>query len=299
MARRGAGARRPLRGGRRAATWRVARWAGVAAGAFVVGSALAVLALRWIDPPLTPLMLIRLAEGAVHGRWVGIDQRSVSLDRVSPALLRAVIAAEDAHFFTHWGVDVAAARKARAWNLRHAHQGRVRGASTITMQCARNVFLWQGRTYVRKALELWFAALMELLWSKARILEVYLNVIEWGPGIYGVEAASERWFDVPASRLDARQAALLAAVLPNPLARNPAAPSRYVDRRAAMIARRAARVRLAPIGRQDAATRRVRRQPESRAPRGTSRGPSSVRLSRTSPSTTTPPAKRTSPRTTK
>jgi monofunctional biosynthetic peptidoglycan transglycosylase len=205
---------------------------------------LSVLAVRWINPPATPLMMIRLAEGAVHRRWVGVDQRWVPLDQVSPELLRAVIAAEDAHFFTHWGVDMDALRKARAWNARHERQGRVRGASTITMQCARNVFLWQGRTYVRKALELWFTALMEATWSKRRILEVYVNVIEWGPGVYGAQAAAERYFRVPAARLDARQAALLAAALPDPLTRNPAAPTAFLDARATRIARRAALVRL-------------------------------------------------------
>jgi len=227
----------------------ILRWAGIAAAVFVVSSVLSVLALRWINPPVTPLMLVRLAEGAVHRRWVGIDQRWVPLDDVSPSLLRAVIAAEDAHFFTHWGVDVDALRKARAWNARHERQGRVRGASTITMQAARNVFLWQGRTYVRKALELWFTALMEGLWSKRRILETYVNVIEWGPGVYGVQAAAERYFHVPASRLDGRQAALLAAALPNPLTRNPADPSPFLDARATRIARRAALVRLKGVGR--------------------------------------------------
>ncbi len=235
----------------------VLRWVGAGVVVFVLGSALAVLALRWIDPLVTPLMLIRLAQGAAHREWVGIDHRPVPLDHVSPALLRAVIAAEDAHFFAHWGVDLDALRKARAWNRRHAAQGRIRGASTITMQCARNVFLWQGRTYVRKALEIWFAGVIELFWSKPRILEMYLNVIEWGPGIYGAEAASERYFGVPASRLDDRQAALLAAVLPNPLARNPAVPSPYVDGRATMIARRAGRVRLGPLGDRDSRTRRA------------------------------------------
>ena len=205
---------------------------------------LSVLAIRWINPPATPLMMIRLAEGAVHRRWVGVDRRWVPLDQVSPELLRAVIAAEDAHFFTHWGVDMDALRKARAWNARHERQGRVRGASTITMQCARNVFLWQGRTYVRKALELWFTALMEATWSKRRILEVYVNVIEWGPGVYGAQAAAERYFRVPAAHLDARQAALLAAALPDPLTRNPAAPTAFLDARATRIARRAALVRL-------------------------------------------------------
>jgi len=222
----------------------ILRWAGIAAAAFVLVSMLSVLAVRWINPPVTPLMVIRLAEGAVHGRWVGVDQRWVPLDQVSPELLRAVIAAEDAHFFTHWGVDMDALRKARAWNARHERQGRVRGASTITMQCARNVFLWQGRTYVRKALELWFTALMEATWSKRRILEVYVNVIEWGPGVYGAQAAAQRYFHVPAARLDVRQAALLAAALPDPLTRNPAAPTAFLDARATRIARRAALVRL-------------------------------------------------------
>ena len=148
----------------------------------------------------------------------------------------------------------------------------MRGASTITMQCARNVFLWQGRTYVRKALEIWFTGLMELFWSKRRILEVYLNVIEWGPGVYGVQAASEHYFDVPASRLDARQAALLAAVLPSPLERNPAQPTPAVDRRAMMIARRAARVRLGPLGipargaHRTVMTSRVRKRTSNDAP---------------------------------
>jgi len=227
----------------------ILRWAGIAAAVFVAGSVLSVLVFRWINPPFTPLMMIRLAEGAVHLRWVGIHQRSVPLDQVSPELLRAVIAAEDAHFFTHWGVDVDALRKARAWNARHERQGRVRGASTITMQCARNVFLWQGRTYVRKALELWFTALMEAMWSKRRILEVYVNVIEWGPGVYGVQAAAERYFHVPAARLDTRQAALLAAALPNPLTRNPADPTPFLDARASRIARRAALVHLRGVGR--------------------------------------------------
>jgi len=226
---------------------RVIRWGAGIAVIFVVCSTLAVLAVRWINPPVTPLMVAELFRGVLHGRWVGIDHHWVPLDRVSPALVRAAIAAEDAHFFTHWGVDVPALRKAQAWNRRHAGEGRLRGASTITMQCARNVYLWQSRTYVRKALEIWFAALMEVLWSKRRILEVYLNVIEWGPGIYGAQAAADRYFRVPAERLNARQAALLAAALPDPLARNPGAPTRALDARASRIARRAAMVRLGAL----------------------------------------------------
>jgi monofunctional biosynthetic peptidoglycan transglycosylase len=117
------------------------------------------------------------------------------------------------------------------------------------MQCARNLFLWQGRSWVRKALETYLAYLLELLWGKARILEVYLNVVEWGDGVYGAEAAARRYFGVPASRLDARQAALLAAALPDPRRSNPAAPSRYLAARAALIEVRAAAVRLERLAR--------------------------------------------------
>jgi monofunctional biosynthetic peptidoglycan transglycosylase len=234
--------RRAASGRSRFARW--ARWSGLAGAGFLVASVLGVVVYRFVDPPITPLMLIRLGQGAVHRRWVGIDHHSVPLSHVNPALLRAVIAAEDARFFRHRGVDWDALHKARAWNTRHASSGRVRGASTITMQCARNVFLWQGRTYLRKALEIGFALLMERMWSKRRILEVYVNVIEWGPGVYGVEAASRRAFGIPASRLNARQAGLLAAVLPSPLRRSARSPSTYVERRGAMIARAALRVRL-------------------------------------------------------
>jgi membrane carboxypeptidase/penicillin-binding protein PbpC len=115
------------------------------------------------------------------------------------------------------------------------------------MQCARNVFLWQDRTWVRKAFEAWFTVLLELAWSKRRILEVYLNVIEWGPGVYGAEAAAERYFALPAARLTTRQAALLAAALPSPLRSNPAAPSRSLESHAARIRARMARVDLGPL----------------------------------------------------
>lgn len=211
-----------------------------ALAAFVVGSVLAVLAYRVVRPPLTPLMVIRTVEGDGGG-----TRTWVPLARVSPVLQRAVIAAEDARFFTHGGFDVSAIRRAQAYNARHPRR-RPRGASTITMQCARNVFLWPGGSWVRKGLEAWFAGLMELLWDKHRILEVYLNVIEWGRGLYGVEAASRTYFGVPAASLDARQAALLAAALPNPRRWNPARPTAYLDARARLIQARAARVRLSP-----------------------------------------------------
>jgi monofunctional biosynthetic peptidoglycan transglycosylase len=199
-----------------------------------------VAVYRVVDPPFTPLMLIRAVEGA------GIERRWVRLDAVSPALLRAVIAAEDARFFTHHGIDLEAVEQARDDNLRHPER-HPRGASTITMQCARNVFLWQGRSYVRKALEAYVAVLLELVWGKARILEVYLNVAEWGRGVYGVEAAARRAFGVPARALDRDQAALLAAVLPAPRRLDPAAPTAHLRRRADVITRRASQVDLAPL----------------------------------------------------
>ncbi len=211
--------------------------------ALFVASVAAVVVYRFIDPPLTSLMMIRTVERMAAGRAGRIRQQWVDLKRISPALLRAVIAAEDTRFFDHHGVDLEALHDARAYNLRQRGR-RKRGGSTITMQCARNVFLWPGRTYVRKALEIYFSALMELLWGKRRILEVYLNVIEWGPDIYGVEAAARRHFGTSAATLDAWQAALLAAALPNPRRLDPAAPSRYLQGRAAVIARRAAAVRL-------------------------------------------------------
>jgi monofunctional biosynthetic peptidoglycan transglycosylase len=199
----------------------------------VAGTLLAFLALtllyRVIDPPLTPLMV---REGLVHG----IVRDGVALDHVSPALLRAVIAAEDAGFFAHRGIDWEAVRRAREYNARHGDEPR-RGGSTITMQCARNVFLWQGKSYVRKALEAGIAYVLEVLWGKRRILEVYLNVAQLGPCTFGVEAASRRFFDKPASRLDASEAALLAAALPRPTDARVDAPSPWLRARAAHVRR--------------------------------------------------------------
>jgi len=154
-----------------------------------------------------------------------------------------VIASEDARFLAHHGVDFEELERARRYNERHRGK-RVRGASTITMQCARSVFLWPDRTWIRKGFEVYFTGLLELLWGKRRILEVYLNVIEWGDGVYGVEAAAQGAFGVPASRLTPGQAALLAAVLPSPLRWSAAKPSSYVRSRAARIAARARQVSL-------------------------------------------------------
>jgi len=213
-------------------------------GAIMVGL---VVAYRFVPPPLTPLMVIRMVEAGAGGRGVGVVRRWVGLERVSPALVRAVIAAEDARFFLHHGIDVAAAREAQRFNATHGGH-RVRGASTITMQCARNVFLWPGRTWTRKGLEAVLAVLLEVGWGKRRIVEIYLNVVEWGDGLYGAEAAAERYFGVPAIQLNDHEAALLAAALPSPRRSNPAAPSAYLRARAAVIESRARSVTLSPLG---------------------------------------------------
>jgi monofunctional biosynthetic peptidoglycan transglycosylase len=213
--------------------------------ALVALSVVAVLVVRVVNPPLTPLMVIRVVQGAVAGRVVAIDRRWVALDAVSPSLLRAVIASEDARFFDHHGFDFR--ELDRAWQGSRDGE-RLRGASTITMQVAKNVYLWPGRTWLRKGVEAWLTLLIELLWSKRRILEVYVNVAEWGDGIYGVEAASLLYFGVPAAGLGERQASLLAAALPSPLRSDPAAPSRYLSARAARIRQRMGDVDLAPLG---------------------------------------------------
>ncbi|MEO6026900.1 MAG: monofunctional biosynthetic peptidoglycan transglycosylase [Candidatus Binatia bacterium] len=221
----------------------VLRWCARLAFGFVVVTFAFVTLYHYVNPPLTPLMVIRMIEGVLTGKPVGVDRAWVPLQAISPVMLRSVIAAEDARFFQHWGVDVKELEQARAYND-HQRGRRFRGARTITMQCARSVFLWPGRTYVRKALEVYLAMLMEQLWGKRRILEVYVNVVEWGPGVYGVEAAARRAFAVPAVQLEGERAALLAAALPAPRRFDPAAPSAAMRRRATTIAARARAVEL-------------------------------------------------------
>jgi monofunctional biosynthetic peptidoglycan transglycosylase len=222
---------------------RFVRWAVRLVVGFVIASVVGVAVYRWVDPPLTPLMVLRAVEARAAGRPGRLTRRWVDLDQISPALLRAVVVAEDARFLEHNGVDLEAVRRAIDYNARHKGR-RIRGAGTITMQCARNVFLWPGRSWLRKGLEVYLAHLLELVWGKRRILEVYLNVAEWGDGLYGVEAAARTYFGVPASRLGTRESALLVAVLPDPRRWNPATPTRYIAGRANVIATRAARVRL-------------------------------------------------------
>ena len=195
----------------------------------VAASILLVLLLRWINPLFTAFM----AEAQVAA-WMSRDSSYVfrhswvDLDRISPNLPLAVVASEDQKFPEHWGFDVAAIEKAYALNQ---HNHKVRGASTISQQVAKNLFLWSGRSYFRKGLEAYFTVLIEGLWPKRRILEIYLNIAEFGYGTYGAEAAAQRFFHKPASRLTRGDAAVLAAVLPNPQHYSAAAPSRYVQQR--------------------------------------------------------------------
>lgn len=210
---------------------------------FLVLSVLGMILFRFVPFPGTPLMLIRLVEGGFAGKWVGVDYQWKSLDEISPALIRAVIASEDARFLTHSGIDWDAVGEAKRRNERieklyaagKIKKKRLYGASTITMQTAKNAFLFPSRTYFRKALEAYFTYGIELVWGKRRIMEVYLNIIEMGNGVYGVEAAAQRYFGKPASRLTAQEAALITAVLPNPRKWSPAQPSSYIRRKAATI----------------------------------------------------------------
>jgi monofunctional biosynthetic peptidoglycan transglycosylase len=195
--------------------------------------ALMTLVFGVLPVPLTPLMALRALDGA------GIVKEWVGMDRMSAHLGRSVIAAEDATFCDHHGFDAAALRK--AWRS-YRRGGDLRGGSTITMQTAKNVFLWPDRTFVRKGLEAWLTVYLEALWSKRRIMEVYLNVVEWGDGVYGAEAAARKYFGKSAAALDAREAALLASVLPSPRKWSAAQPGPYVRARSETIKYRAARL---------------------------------------------------------
>jgi monofunctional biosynthetic peptidoglycan transglycosylase len=193
----------------------------------VVGPVVAVIVYRFLPPPITFLMVERLFEGK------GLDHRWRSLAGMSPALPRAAIAAEDARFCQHHGFDFDAMHKAMAHDEKQP--GRLRGGSTISQQTAKNVFLWPQRSWVRKGFEAYFTVLIETLWGKRRIMEVYLNTVEMGPGLYGVEAASQRYFGVSAKVLNPAQAARLIAILPSPLKWQAVDPGPYVRRRSGRI----------------------------------------------------------------
>lgn len=214
---------------------RLFRWLAVAVSTWLLVTFLLVLVLRFV-PPLTSLFMLerRIEATAEHDGDFRLQYRWTPIDQVSPNLPIALVAAEDQKFPNHHGFDVDAIQDA----LADADDGaRLRGASTISQQVAKNLFLWNGRSFVRKGFEAYFTVLIELLWPKQRIIEVYLNIAEFGDGTYGAAAASERFFHTSPAQLSAHQSALLAAVLPNPRKLRVDRPSPYVQRRAAWIER--------------------------------------------------------------
>ncbi len=196
----------------------------LARGALYAGAAFLALVFiyAFVGPRLTPYVIAeRFRQGGIERDWVPIED-------MAPVVARSVVAAEDANFCDHWGFDMKAIRAA-------IDEGEGRGASTLSQQATKNVFLWQGRSWPRKALEGLMTPVVELVWTKRRILEVYLNVAETGPGLFGVEAAAQHYFGVSSADLTADQAARIAAILPDPKGRNPAKNSGYIRRRAAQI----------------------------------------------------------------
>jgi monofunctional biosynthetic peptidoglycan transglycosylase len=203
-----------------------------------------VILYRFVPVPITPLMVIRLVEqGLDPEKEFRLAKDWVPISEMSKHAPQAVVASEDQTFMKHNGFDFKSMKK--AWESNKTNN-RVRGASTISQQTAKNVFLWPSRSYIRKGFEAYFTVLIEIFWSKERILEVYLNVIEMGDGVYGIQAASQTFFDKDAAKLSKGQAALIAAVLPNPRRWSPARPTSYIQGRKSWIMRQMSN--LSPIG---------------------------------------------------
>ena len=201
---------------------------------FFASSIGAVVLYRWLPVYVTPLMLIRCAQQVGHGEKIRLRHHWVPLEEISPSMPVAVMASEDQLFMEHHGFDFNAIEQ--AWE-EHQRGKRQRGGSTISQQTAKNVFLWPSHSWLRKGLETYFTALIELCWSKQRIMEVYLNSIEMGDGIYGAEAVAQWHFRCTAAQLTRQQCALIAATLPNPLHFSSQSPSAYVLRRQTWILR--------------------------------------------------------------
>ncbi len=202
------------------------KYIGIFILSYLCFSILLTLAYIIINPPVTILMMQKPSK--VERQWVDIED-------ISPNIIQAVVAAEDDQFLVHNGFDFKQIKLAIEDSQKKGKP--TRGASTISQQTAKNVFLWNGRSYLRKGLEVYYTFLIETFWSKERIMEVYLNVIEYGDGIYGIEAASQHYFNRSAKKLTKRQSALITAALPSPLKRNPAHPTKYLNRRANKIMR--------------------------------------------------------------
>lgn len=200
---------------------------------FNIISLFLVLLFKFVPVPFTPLMGIRAIEQKLAGKELHSSHHWVPIEKISPNLQKAVIASEDGNFLTHCGFDFKAMEKAYKDNKKGK---KVKGGSTISQQTAKNVFLWQGRSYVRKGLEAYFTVLIELFWSKERIMEVYLNSIEMGEGVYGAQAAATYWYHKDATNLTKIEAAGIAAILPNPRKFKASNSSNYINKRKAKIA---------------------------------------------------------------
>ena len=204
--------------------------------AFFASTILSVVALRFLPVYFTPLMFIRCYQQVQEGRDLKLSHHWVPLEKISPYLPMAVMGSEDANFLKHHGFDYKAIEHAAKRNKEHPEKRKL-GASTISQQTAKNVFLWPGRSWVRKGFEVYFTFMIELLWSKERIMEVYLNSIEMGEGIYGADAVAEEHFHTDALNLSKAQCALIAATLPNPRKFSSKNPSAYMLKRQARILR--------------------------------------------------------------
>lgn len=212
---------------------KIVRFIWKTAAGFVGLSLFLVVFFRFVPVPLTPLMLIRCGEQLFSGKELRLKHDWVSIDEISKNLPLAVVCSEDQNFMNHSGFDLKAIER----SVEAAKRGvkRVKGASTISQQTAKNVFLWPGRSWIRKGFEVWFTILIEFAWDKERIMEVYLNSIEMGNGIYGAEAASNHYWKTTAKKLSRTQAATLAAILPNPLKYSANPPGPYVQERIGWI----------------------------------------------------------------
>lgn len=201
--------------------WKVLLW-------FFGLSVLAVIIFKWVPVPFTPLMITRIIEFKIDGDVAIYSHHWVPLEEISPNLQKAVIASEDGNFLKHSGFDFIAIQKA----FKNNNKGRtIKGGSTISQQTAKNVFLWQGRSYVRKGLEVYFTVLIEFIWGKKRIMEVYLNSIEMGNGVYGAQEAARHWYTKKAIDLNIKEAAGIAAILPNPRKFKASNSSTYINNR--------------------------------------------------------------------
>jgi monofunctional biosynthetic peptidoglycan transglycosylase len=213
---------------------KILRWIWKAMLWFFGLSILSVIIFKWLPIPFTPLMVTRIIEFKLEGKDAIYSHKWVPLEDISPNLQKAVIASEDGNFLKHNGFDFEAIQKAFKNNSKG---GRIKGGSTISQQTAKNIFLWQGRSYIRKGLEAYFTVLIELIWGKERIMEVYLNSIEMGNGVYGAQEAARHWYSKTATNLTPREAAGIAAILPNPRKFKASNSSSYINRRKVKIMR--------------------------------------------------------------